>query len=375
MIGELYMKKDANSASSMPYSGVGRFFSPDGDLDETAFRNFLLDSIKGMNLEGLDAQKKAGRIGRWLTEYLSELFDYLEEKGMGMKSVRLFRLAMDVAADYHINNVTLPMRHMKNILQNVEESPVKPEKKVAKDKKREAIFAAALKVFAEKGYHRATIDEIASLSGIGKGSVYRYFRSKEDLLKQLIYAKDDEILQSIRAIFAYDEDILVQLQKMITVWIEFIEDNYVVYNLVQNDSIRQIVGDGVMFYDYFITQPAAAEGEDPGREQGGGAEDHQLLHGLLRHHGIHRRSGPQVVQARHVLSPAGRAARDIRGALQRLRGGETHWKELHHGGAALTGCPPFLYLYSLFFPEFKIILVWQKFHILFHQVKTGLFHE
>jgi AcrR family transcriptional regulator len=253
MIGELDMKKDSNSASSMPYSGVGRFFSPDGDLDETAFRNFLLDSIKDMNLEGLEAAKKAGKIGKWLTEYLSELFDYLEEKGMGVKSVRLFRLAMDVAADYHINNVTLPMRHMKNMLQNVEEAPVKPEKKVAKDRKREAIFSAALKVFAEKGYHRATIDEIASLSGIGKGSVYRYFRSKEDLLKQLIYAKDDEILQSIRAIFAYDEDILVQLQKMITVWIEFIEDNYVVYNLVQNDSIRQIVGDGVMFYDYFIT--------------------------------------------------------------------------------------------------------------------------
>ncbi len=48
--------------------------------------------------------------------------------------------------------------------------------------KKHTIMEAAAKLFAEKGYHATSIQDIADSLGIAKGSMYFYFKSKEDLL-------------------------------------------------------------------------------------------------------------------------------------------------------------------------------------------------
>lgn len=50
----------------------------------------------------------------------------------------------------------------------------------------EQIAAAALQVFAEKGYRSATIAEIASRAGTATGNVYRYYENKDALLEHVI---------------------------------------------------------------------------------------------------------------------------------------------------------------------------------------------
>jgi AcrR family transcriptional regulator len=57
-----------------------------------------------------------------------------------------------------------------------------PEYKTAAKTK---IIEAARKVFAQKGYHDTTMDDIAKEIGVSKGALYSYFKSKEDLLKEL----------------------------------------------------------------------------------------------------------------------------------------------------------------------------------------------
>src|SRR5882757_3259012 len=47
--------------------------------------------------------------------------------------------------------------------------------------KTNSILRAAARVFAERGYQAATIDDIAEYAGIAKGTVYLYFRSKHEL--------------------------------------------------------------------------------------------------------------------------------------------------------------------------------------------------
>jgi AcrR family transcriptional regulator len=47
--------------------------------------------------------------------------------------------------------------------------------------KRDNIINAAIQVFAQKGYAAARIIDVARMAGIGKGTIYEYFRSKEDL--------------------------------------------------------------------------------------------------------------------------------------------------------------------------------------------------
>ena len=51
--------------------------------------------------------------------------------------------------------------------------------------RREEILAAAEKVFEANGYAAATIDAVAAAAGVAKGSIYNYFKSKQDLFTQL----------------------------------------------------------------------------------------------------------------------------------------------------------------------------------------------
>jgi len=48
--------------------------------------------------------------------------------------------------------------------------------------RRTQILDAAITVFSEKGFHRATIKEIARVAGIADGTIYTYFASKDEVL-------------------------------------------------------------------------------------------------------------------------------------------------------------------------------------------------
>ncbi|MFQ5846260.1 MAG: TetR/AcrR family transcriptional regulator [Candidatus Methylomirabilales bacterium] len=56
---------------------------------------------------------------------------------------------------------------------------------VDKERKRGEILQAAMRVFARDGYHRAKMEAVAEEAGIGKGTVYEYFKSKTDLFLAL----------------------------------------------------------------------------------------------------------------------------------------------------------------------------------------------
>lgn len=58
---------------------------------------------------------------------------------------------------------------------------------------REYLLQAAAQVFAERGFHAATLDEVAAAAGFTKGAVYSNFKNKEDLFLALLedaYARD-----------------------------------------------------------------------------------------------------------------------------------------------------------------------------------------
>ncbi|MGD8451907.1 MAG: helix-turn-helix domain-containing protein [Phycisphaerae bacterium] len=79
-----------------------------------------------------------------------------------------------------------------------------------KDEIRERIVAAALRLFARHGYQKATIAEIAAEAGIATGNLYRYFRSKEDLLAEVVpdsFVRElfDLMTRKVRALDGVDD--------------------------------------------------------------------------------------------------------------------------------------------------------------------------
>ncbi|MFN2146293.1 MAG: TetR/AcrR family transcriptional regulator, partial [Anaerolineales bacterium] len=55
-----------------------------------------------------------------------------------------------------------------------------------KEERTQEIIEAAMKVFAEEGFHRATMDEIADEAGVSKGTLYLYFKGKDKIISSLL---------------------------------------------------------------------------------------------------------------------------------------------------------------------------------------------
>lgn len=60
------------------------------------------------------------------------------------------------------------------------------------------ILEAAVKVFAEKGFHQSTISQIAREAGVADGTIYLYFKNKDDILVQFFQYKTKQVFSGFR---------------------------------------------------------------------------------------------------------------------------------------------------------------------------------
>lgn len=72
-------------------------------------------------------------------------------------------------------------------------------KRLEPGQRRELIMEAALRLFAERGYHGVSLDEIAAAAGVTKPVVYDHAVSKEDLYSGLLERQHEELLAHIVA--------------------------------------------------------------------------------------------------------------------------------------------------------------------------------
>jgi len=72
-------------------------------------------------------------------------------------------------------------------------------RKEAQERTRERVVAAAAKVFARRGYHRATVEEIASEAGFTIGALYSNFAGKEELFLAIADRQVEERVAEVAA--------------------------------------------------------------------------------------------------------------------------------------------------------------------------------
>jgi AcrR family transcriptional regulator len=80
--------------------------------------------------------------------------------------------------------------------------------------KKERVLNAATDLFAERGFHRAEMDEIARRAGISKGSLYNYFKSKDDLFLHICNLGIHGFRQSVWREIPSDWDIYRQVEEL-----------------------------------------------------------------------------------------------------------------------------------------------------------------
>jgi TetR/AcrR family transcriptional regulator len=81
-------------------------------------------------------------------------------------------------------------------------TPLPRKRERRKDARPDEIIDAALDVFASKGFSAAKLDDIAARAGISKGTLYLYFASKEELLKEVVRLRVVSMLARGRELIA-----------------------------------------------------------------------------------------------------------------------------------------------------------------------------
>lgn len=74
-----------------------------------------------------------------------------------------------------------------------EDAVTKTNRTIGNDKY-ERILGAALKVFAQKGFYQSKVSEIAHLAGVADGTIYLYFKNKDDILISLFEEEMSKVI-------------------------------------------------------------------------------------------------------------------------------------------------------------------------------------
>jgi len=90
---------------------------------------------------------------------------------------------------------------------------------------RQKILDAALEVFAKEGYHSSTVSFIAKTAGISQGLLYNYFKSKEEVLHELMIGMMENLMGEFLPIKNYEKVTRKDIVNFINVGIDLVLEN------------------------------------------------------------------------------------------------------------------------------------------------------
>jgi TetR/AcrR family fatty acid metabolism transcriptional regulator len=113
--------------------------------------------------------------------------------------------------------------------------------RIEKNHKYHQILEAAIKVFARQGFHQSTVAQIAKEAGVADGTIYLYFKNKDDILIQFFNYKTKQVFDSFRTEVARADSSLEKLRYLIRRHLEEFQRNRemaVVYQVETHQNSR-----------------------------------------------------------------------------------------------------------------------------------------
>jgi TetR/AcrR family transcriptional regulator, fatty acid metabolism regulator protein len=99
--------------------------------------------------------------------------------------------------------------------------------------KPQQIIDAAVRVFARKGYYNSRVADIAREAGIAAGTIYLYFKTKDDILVTLFREKMAEFVEALRKAIAGEPDAASKVRRLVSLHFRMLEENPDLAEVVQ----------------------------------------------------------------------------------------------------------------------------------------------
>jgi len=81
------------------------------------------------------------------------------------------------------------------------------------ENKHQKILQAAIKVFSEKGFYNSRVSEIAKEANVADGTIYLYFKNKDDILISLFEEEFAKVVRNMRTELAREKDALQKIKR------------------------------------------------------------------------------------------------------------------------------------------------------------------
>ena len=138
-----------------------------------------------------------------------------------------------------------------------------------KQRNKQAILEAAISLFSENGYENTSIDHIAKIAGVGKGTVYCYFQTKKDIIKGFCECELEKI--HIKLVSRSNQDAPI-LEQMLTIYMtefQHVTQNKEFGRIFMRESIfpsdSEVQGDEEIEDKYFqLLFPILVKGQQRG---------------------------------------------------------------------------------------------------------------
>jgi len=98
------------------------------------------------------------------------------------------------------------------------------------------IMRAAEHLFSSRRFHEVTMDDICRSAGVGKGTIYRFFKDKDDLFFRLVLSAFDDLCQLIRATSQGNAGFEEQLRRVLSEMRSFFDRKQEMLRLMQSDE-------------------------------------------------------------------------------------------------------------------------------------------
>jgi TetR/AcrR family fatty acid metabolism transcriptional regulator len=138
-----------------------------------------------------------------------------------------------------------------------------------KNNKYHTILEAAVKVFARQGFFNSTVSKIAKEAGVADGTIYLYFKNKDDILVQFFNYKTKQVFEKFREEVNRTDDAIGKLRNLIRLHLEEFQRNRdmaIVYQVETHQNSRlaeaQIKAMSKMYFDIIseIVEQGQAQG-------------------------------------------------------------------------------------------------------------------
>jgi AcrR family transcriptional regulator len=111
----------------------------------------------------------------------------------------------------------------------------KTRKDVLSEFRRKELLTAARTIFSKKGFHEATIDDVAEAAEVAKGTVYLYYKSKRDLYLEALRFGIESLNRELEAKAAEPGSLRDKLRNLAATKMAFFEENREFFNIYYSE--------------------------------------------------------------------------------------------------------------------------------------------